>query len=195
MSDCEARACGQETSTQSSKSAENRPGSSTAGWSLAGIAVAVVVIDSAFAAISALVVPLVIAVVIGVLGVPAVDILERTLIPRHIGAGLFMVILLVVVGGSIGLAIEGIAVILLVVILVVQNVVQPSWATSPLATDFGSTRLPRCLRRSSAQRSPACSAQCCPHSSSPSSSPLRTVCGPHKPNSPRTLPDEHCHGC
>jgi predicted PurR-regulated permease PerM len=70
--------------------------------------VAVVVIYSAFAAISGLVVPLVIAVVIGVLGVPLVDMLERTGIPRHIGAGLFMVTLLVVVGGSIGLAIEGI---------------------------------------------------------------------------------------
>lgn len=78
------------------------------GWSITGIAVAAVVIYLAFAAVSGLVVPLVISLVIGVLGVPLVDRLERMRVPRRIAAVLFMVTVFVVVGGAFGLAIEGI---------------------------------------------------------------------------------------
>lgn len=79
------------------------------GWSLAGVTVAVVIGYTAIAAISGLVVPLAIAVVIGVLGVPVVDFLERRRLPRPAGAALFVVLLTVVLSGAIWMAIRGVS--------------------------------------------------------------------------------------
>ena len=78
------------------------------GWSTVGIALAGAIVYSATAALSGLVIPLVIAAVIGVLGVPVVDILERLRIPRPAGAVLFVVGLFVLVGGAVALAVSGV---------------------------------------------------------------------------------------
>jgi predicted PurR-regulated permease PerM len=79
------------------------------GWSVVGVILAAALLYSAVAAISGLVIPLVIAIVIGVLGVPVVDFLEQRRIPRPAGAAVFVVCLVVVVGGAIWLAIIGIS--------------------------------------------------------------------------------------
>lgn len=79
------------------------------GWSVVGVILAAALLYLAVAAISGLVIPLVIAIVVGVLGVPVVDFLEQRRIPRPAGAAVFVVCLVVVVGGAIWLAIIGIS--------------------------------------------------------------------------------------
>lgn len=78
------------------------------GWSVVGVTLAAAFVYAAVAAISGLVIPLLIATVIGVLGVPAVDFLEQRRIPRPAGAAIFLLFLAVVLGGAIWLTIIGI---------------------------------------------------------------------------------------
>ncbi|MEM9040667.1 MAG: AI-2E family transporter [Actinomycetota bacterium] len=77
-------------------------------WFLIGIVVFAGICYSALAAVSGLVVPLVLATTIGILGVPLVDGLERRRIPRPAGALLVMLGLIAVLVGSVLLAIDGI---------------------------------------------------------------------------------------
>lgn len=66
------------------------------------------IVYSALAAVSGLVVPLVIATVVGMLATPAVDAMQRWKVPRSIGAGLVMLGLLVTVVGSVAIAVNGV---------------------------------------------------------------------------------------
>ncbi|MGI9616900.1 MAG: AI-2E family transporter [Acidimicrobiales bacterium] len=79
------------------------------GWSVVGVVLAAALLYALVAAISGLVIPLVIATVIGVLGVTVVDFLERLRVPRPAGAALFVVFLFVVLGGAIAVAVSGIS--------------------------------------------------------------------------------------
>lgn len=79
------------------------------GWSVVGVVLAAGVVYAAVAAISGLVIPLVLSMVIGVLGVPVVDFLEQRRVPRPAGAAAFMVSLVVVLGGAIWLTVIGIS--------------------------------------------------------------------------------------
>ena len=72
------------------------------GGSVVGVTLAAVFGYAAVAAISGLVIPLLIATVIGVLGVPAVDVLERRRIPRSAGAAIFLLFLAGVLGERSG---------------------------------------------------------------------------------------------
>jgi len=76
-------------------------------WLLAILAVASIVY-AALAEISGIVVPLVIATVIGMLATPLVDALERIRIPRPLGAVLVLIGILVVVIGSAAIAVNGV---------------------------------------------------------------------------------------
>lgn len=80
----------------------------TSAWMLVGIAAVAVIAYSALAAVSSLVIPLVVAVVLGMLFVPLVDVLARTRVPRSIATGIVMVGLLVIVGGSVAVAVAGV---------------------------------------------------------------------------------------
>ena len=71
------------------------------GWSVVGIAVSVALVWTALAALSGLVIPLVVAAVIGVLGVPVVDALERRRVPRAVGAVAFIAVLAIALGLSL----------------------------------------------------------------------------------------------
>lgn len=66
------------------------------------------IVYSALASISGLVVPLVIATVVGMLATPAVDAMERWRVPRSIGAVLVMLALFVTVVGSVAIAVNGV---------------------------------------------------------------------------------------
>ena len=77
-------------------------------WFLIGIVVFAGMCYSALAAVSGLVVPLVLATTIGILAVPIVDVLERRRSPRPAGALVVMLGLVVVLVGSVVLAIDGI---------------------------------------------------------------------------------------
>ena len=79
-----------------------------ASWLLIGILLVASIIYSALAAISGLVVPLVIAVVIGMLAAPLVDPLERRRLPRPAGAVLVLLGILVAVIGSGVIAVNGV---------------------------------------------------------------------------------------
>lgn len=89
-----------------SRSTVQRWGSNA--WMLIGIVALGSVSFSALAAMSGLVVPLLIAVVIGTLGVPVVDWLERHRVPRGIGAVVFLVGLVGVLVGSAVLMVNGV---------------------------------------------------------------------------------------
>ncbi|GAB2474722.1 AI-2E family transporter [Xylanimonas ulmi] len=78
------------------------------GWAVVGIAAAVVVVYSAVSMLSGLAVPLVVAVVLGVLLHPVVDWLERRGLPRGIGASLVLVALAVVVGVAVWVTVVGV---------------------------------------------------------------------------------------
>jgi predicted PurR-regulated permease PerM len=77
-------------------------------WMLLGIIGLALVVYSALAAVAGLVIPLVIATVIGMLAVPLVDALERRRIPRPLGAILVLVALLVAIFGSVAIAVNGV---------------------------------------------------------------------------------------
>ena len=80
----------------------------TNAWLFIGIVVLAGLAFSALAAMSGLVVPLVVAVVIGTLGVPVVDWLEGHRIPRTIGAAAFLLGLMAVLIGSAILMVNGV---------------------------------------------------------------------------------------
>lgn len=77
-------------------------------WFVLGILILGSIVFVALASLSGLVVPLVIAVVIGMLATPIVDWLEARRVPRPIGAGITILGLLMVIIGSIALAANGI---------------------------------------------------------------------------------------
>lgn len=79
-----------------------------ASWLLLGIVAVVAVAYSALAALSGLVVPLVIAVVIGMLASPLVDVLERRRVPRPVGALLVLLGIVAAILGCAVLAVNGI---------------------------------------------------------------------------------------
>jgi predicted PurR-regulated permease PerM len=79
-----------------------------ASWQLIGIIAVASVVYAALAALSGLAIPLVVAVVIGMLAVPLVDGLERRKIPRSVGASLVLVFLLVVIMGSVAITVNGV---------------------------------------------------------------------------------------
>ncbi|MFK8023527.1 MAG: AI-2E family transporter [Ilumatobacter sp.] len=78
-----------------------------ASWLLIGIIAVASIGYSALAAMSGLVAPLVVAIVIGMLAAPLVDILERRRVPRPAGALLVMLAIVVAVLGSVVLAVNG----------------------------------------------------------------------------------------
>jgi predicted PurR-regulated permease PerM len=77
-------------------------------WLLLGIVALAAIAYSALAALSGIVVPLVIATVIGMLAVPLVDALERRRVPRGVGAVLVLIGLFVIAIGSVAIAINGV---------------------------------------------------------------------------------------
>jgi len=77
-------------------------------WLLLGIMGVAAISYAALAALSGIVVPLVIATVLGMLGVPLVDALERRRVPRGLGATLVLVGLIVIAIGSVAIAINGV---------------------------------------------------------------------------------------
>lgn len=79
----------------------------------------------ALAALSGLVIPLVIAVVVGTLATPLVDLLERWRVKRGIGASVVIVGLLLLIGGSIVVAVNGV---------VDQSAELSKWLTAGLAS-------------------------------------------------------------
>jgi predicted PurR-regulated permease PerM len=74
---------------------------------LLGIVAVAAISYSALAAVSGLVVPLVIAIVIGMLASPLVDILERRRVPRGVGAFLVLLGIVAAVIGSAVIAVNG----------------------------------------------------------------------------------------
>jgi len=78
------------------------------GWAFVGIVAASVILYAALAALSGLVIPLVVAAVIGTLFVPVVDKLENHM-PRKLASGLVLVGLIVVGVGAVVVAIAGVA--------------------------------------------------------------------------------------
>lgn len=80
----------------------------TNSWSLIGMLAVAAVTYSAFASLSGLVIPLVIATVIGMLAVPLVDVLERWRVPRSLGAVLVMIAIMAALVGSIAIAVKGV---------------------------------------------------------------------------------------
>jgi predicted PurR-regulated permease PerM len=79
-----------------------------ASWLILGIVAVAAISYSALAAVSGLVVPLVIAVVIGMLASPLVDILERRKVPRAGGALLVLVGIIGAVLGAAAIAVNGV---------------------------------------------------------------------------------------
>ncbi len=80
----------------------------SASWSLIGVLAVAAVAYTALSTLSGLVIPLVIATVIGMLAVPLVDVLERWRVPRSLGAVLVIVAITVAFVGSIALAVNGV---------------------------------------------------------------------------------------
>ena len=89
------------------KTAAIRRWGSTA-WMLLGIMALATLVFLAVAAMAGLVVPLLIAVVVGTLGVPVVDWLERHRLPRSLGAFVFLIGLIAVLVGSGVLMVSGV---------------------------------------------------------------------------------------
>ena len=79
-----------------------------ASWFIVGIAAVAAISYSALAAVSGLVVPLVIAVVIGVPAAPLVDMLKRRRVPSCIGVLLVLVAIVLVIVGAAVVAVNGI---------------------------------------------------------------------------------------
>lgn len=79
-----------------------------ASWLLLGIVAVAAVVYAGLSAVSGLVIPLIIATVIGMLAVPIVDALERRRIPRSLGTTLVLIGLLVVAIGSVAIAVNGV---------------------------------------------------------------------------------------
>ena len=78
-------------------------------WLFIGIVAASTIVFSALAAMSGLVVPLVVSVVLGVLLVPLVDWIERLRVPRKSAAAMVMVGLAAVGVGSVWITVAGVA--------------------------------------------------------------------------------------
>jgi predicted PurR-regulated permease PerM len=74
---------------------------------LLGIVAVAAISYSALAAVSGLVVPLVIAIVIGMLASPLVDILERRKVPRGVGALAVLLTIVVAIFGAAAIAVNG----------------------------------------------------------------------------------------
>lgn len=79
-----------------------------AAWLLIGIVIVLVGVYWASGQMRTLVAPLVVAVVIGMLCYPLVDVLERRRVPRAVGATLVLVAILFIVGVSAVLAVRGV---------------------------------------------------------------------------------------
>lgn len=77
-------------------------------WQLLGIVAIAVIGFSALSGLAGLIVPLVIAVVIGMLASPLVDVLERRRVPRPVGALLVLLGIVVAIIGSAIVAVNGI---------------------------------------------------------------------------------------
>ncbi|MDH4116118.1 MAG: AI-2E family transporter [Acidimicrobiia bacterium] len=77
-------------------------------WLFVGVVVAASIVFSALAALSGLVVPLVVSVVLGVLLVPLVDRFQRMGVPRKSAATLVMVGLAAVAAGSVWITVAGV---------------------------------------------------------------------------------------
>jgi len=77
-------------------------------WMLVGITLPIITLYGVMAALSGFIVPLVIAVVIGILASPLIDVLHRFRIPRPLGALIVMLALLGVIVGSIAVSVRGI---------------------------------------------------------------------------------------
>lgn len=78
------------------------------GWRVVGLLLAISLSYTALVSFSGLVVPFLLAVVVGSIGVPFVDRLERLRVPRPLGALVLIAGLLAVVGGTIWLVVGGI---------------------------------------------------------------------------------------
>jgi predicted PurR-regulated permease PerM len=78
-----------------------------ASWMLIGVLALATIVYTALATLSGLVIPLVIATVIGMLFVPVVDALERRRVPRMVGAAVVMLGITATVIGSIAIAVNG----------------------------------------------------------------------------------------
>ncbi len=78
-------------------------------WRLLGIIILVTIVGVGVAALSGLVIPLLISSVVGILAVPLVDRLETARVPRRLGAVIVMLALLGVFIGAFVIAIDGIA--------------------------------------------------------------------------------------
>lgn len=79
------------------------------GWLITGVALGAAVVIAVLGQIPGLVVPLVIAAVLGALFAPVVDLLARHRIPRSVGAVLVMVLLTGIVTFSLWLMVVGVA--------------------------------------------------------------------------------------
>ena len=79
-----------------------------ASWLILGIVAVATIGYAALSAVSSLVIPLVIAIVVGMLASPLVDILERRKVPRGIGALLVLLAIVVAIVGSALLAVNGV---------------------------------------------------------------------------------------
>jgi predicted PurR-regulated permease PerM len=76
-------------------------------WAVVGIGLAALLITALLAQISGLVIPLIIASVVGALLVPAVEGLARIGVPRGIGAGAVLVALFLILVGSLWIVVSG----------------------------------------------------------------------------------------
>lgn len=77
------------------------------GWYLVGIAAAGAIVFAGLSAISGLVIPMIVAIVVAMLFVPATDLLERFM-PRALAAALVLLALLVAAVGAVVVAVEGV---------------------------------------------------------------------------------------
>ena len=77
-------------------------------WMLVGISLLVTTVYGVVAAMAGFVVPLVIAVVIGILASPLIDVMHRRHVPRQVGAIVVILALIAVIVGSIAVSVLGI---------------------------------------------------------------------------------------
>jgi predicted PurR-regulated permease PerM len=76
-------------------------------WLAIGVVALASVVYTALAAVAGIVVPLVIAIVIGMLATPVVDRLESLRVPRSLAAGLTIIGIVLAVVGSVAVAVSG----------------------------------------------------------------------------------------
>jgi predicted PurR-regulated permease PerM len=79
------------------------------GWLFVGVVLAAAIVYSALASVASLVVPLIVAIVVGVLFAPLVDLAARSHIPRRISSGLVIIGLTGISVASIWLTVKGVA--------------------------------------------------------------------------------------